>query len=219
MQRNDVVLLRKTIKNAYLRVTPAGEVLFSVPEDMDEKDINRILAKRSEWIDKQLNYFKMRPIALKEYVSGESVEYLGRNYRLKVIETDDESVKLSGGYVQLHIRDKLDFARKQKMIARWYRERAAVYFHKAIGKYEKIVGKEIDVLKIRRMKTRWGSCNPKSASINLNLELIKKSRLCIDYVVFHEMAHLIHPNHSPRFYNYLSLHMPDWRLRKKRLES
>lgn len=219
MRSSDVTLLRKPIKNAYVRVNPAGEVVLSVPAEMEETEIDRILKKRSLWIEKQQHYFRKYRTQIKEYVSGESVEYLGRNYRLKVIVSEEEYVKLSGGYVELRVRDKSDFDRKERLVKQWYKERAEYYFRKSLNQYAAMLQKEVLGLKIRYMKTRWGSCNPKTATVNLNIELIKKSRICIDYVVLHELAHLIHVNHDRRFYNYLSLHMPDWRERKQRLES
>jgi len=90
---------------------------------------------------------------------------------------------------------------------------------KAIEKYKPIVKQEIETVRIREMKTRWGSCNPSKGYINLNLKLIEKSTECIEYVVFHELSHLVYADHSTKFYNYLSLFMPDWEKRKGRLET
>ena len=154
----------------------------------------------------------------KEYVSGENFRYLGRNYRLKVIESKEEGVKLQRGYIQVFVKDTMNYDKKQKLIKSWYTQKAKIHFQKAIEKYKPIVKREIAIIRIREMKTRWGSCNPSKGYINLNLKLIEKPTECIEYVVFHELAHLVHPNHSAKFYNYLSLFMPDWRKRKNRLE-
>lgn len=215
---SNITLLRKKIKNIYLRVRPEGDILLSVPLETDQKEIDRVLEKRALWIGEQLDYFRTRQPEEKEYVSGESIEYLGRNYRLKVIQSDDEGVRLSGGYVELRIKDKNDLAQKKQMIRQWYHERARFHFHRSLGKYMSLVNMTIKTVHIRPMKTQWGSCTPKTGSIRLNPELIKKPRFCIDYVVLHELAHFVHPEHNRQFYHYLSLHMPDWKARKERLE-
>jgi hypothetical protein len=92
-----------------------------------------------------------------------------------------------------------------------------MHFKKAIEKYKLIVKEEIETVRVREMKTRWGSCNPAKGYINLNLKLIEKPTECIEYVVFHELAHLVHADHSAKFYNYLNLFMSDWKRRKGRL--
>ena len=150
-------------------------------------------------------------------VSGENFEYLGRSYRLKVIESAQEFVKLTNGYLCLHIKDRDNITKKKKLINSWYKAKAQLYIMKLVRQYQKIVQKDIERISIRTMKTRWGSCNPKKSYINFNIDLIKKSRLAIEYVVFHELAHLLHYNHDARFYNYLTTYMPDWQSRKKQL--
>lgn len=104
------------------------------------------------------------------------------------------------------------------LLNEWYLLKSQNYFKKIIAKYSKLVNVEIQNIRIRQMKTRWGSCNSAKSYINLNTELIKKASNTIEYVIFHELAHLIHPNHSREFYNYLSTYMPDWKKRKERLE-
>ena len=154
----------------------------------------------------------------KEYVSGEDFKYLGRSYRLKVVQSKEERVKLQCGYLELFVKDKGDIKRKENLIYEWYHEKATLYFFNILQELNKIVKQDIKSVKIRQMKTRWGSCNPYKSYINLNIELIKKPKSCIEYVVFHELAHLLYPNHSKKFYNYLTLYMPDWQKRKEILE-
>ncbi|SMN15060.1 Putative predicted metal-dependent hydrolase [uncultured Candidatus Thioglobus sp.] len=156
---------------------------------------------------------------MQEYVSGENCRFLGRNYRLKVVQSSEESVKLKGGYLNLSVKDKDNFKRKEHLIKQWYFEKAENHIKKAFNKYQPIVNKEVKSVRIRKMKTRWGSCNPAKSYINLNSELIKSSIQCIEYVVFHELTHLIYPNHDESFYNYLSLHMPNWKIVKQNLEN
>jgi predicted metal-dependent hydrolase len=116
------------------------------------------------------------------------------------------------------VKQTANVERKKKLLRAWYSQKAQIHFMKAIEKYKPIVKQEIETVRIREMKTRWGSCNPSRGYINLNLKLIEKPTECIEYVIFHELAHLVHTDHSAKFYNYLSLFMPDWEKRKGRLE-
>lgn len=211
---------RKNIKNITLKVKPTCEVILTVPLDTDNKHIEYILKKRNDWISKKIDFFQLNnKIENKEYVSGESFKYLGKNYRLKVIQSDIENVKLLRGYIQIFIKDKTDLKRKQKLLNSWYMNKAEDYFEKIVEKYKSIIKKEVKNIRIRQMKTRWGSCNFSKGYINLNSELIKKSKESIEYVVFHELTHLIYDNHSREFYNYLDTYMPDWKQRKEKLEN
>ncbi|SFV56328.1 Putative predicted metal-dependent hydrolase [hydrothermal vent metagenome] len=216
----NIEIIKKDVKHFNLKVKPNGEVILTAPTNSNKRDIEYILKKRANWIDRQIAFFdEHREIYIKEYVSGENFCYLGRNYRLKVIESQDEEVKLQKYYLQIFVKDRADYTKKQQLIKEWYLQKAKIHFQKAIAKYKPIVKKEITTIRIKEMRTRWGSCNPAKGYINLNLKLIEKPTECIEYVVFHELAHLIHPNHSVKFYNYLSLYMPDWKRRKERLEA
>ena len=214
----EVLIVKKDVKNINLKVKPNGEVILTAPNDSNDNEIAYVLKKRAEWIDKKIAYFdEHKALHVKEYVSGENFCYLGRNYRLKVIESLDECVKLQRGYLQVFVKDINDYERKKRLLKAWYSEKATMHFKKAIEKYKLIVKEEIETVRVREMKTRWGSCNPAKGYINLNLKLIEKPTECIEYVVFHELAHLVHADHSAKFYNYLNLFMSDWKRRKGRL--
>ena len=135
-----------------------------------------------------------------------------------MVQSKEERVKLQRGYLELFVKDKSDLERKENLVYEWYHEKAMLYFFNILQEFNKIVKQDIKSVKIRQMKTRWGSCNPYKSYINLNIELIKKPKACIEYVVFHELAHLLCPNHSKKFYDYLALYMPDWQKRKEILE-
>lgn len=216
----NIKIIRKNIKNITLKVKPTCEVILSVPLQTKDEYIEYILNKRKEWIREKIEFYKenYKP-QTKEFVSGENFKYLGKNYRLKIIQSSDEGVKLQRGYIQIFVKDKNNLERKKKLLNKWYFQKAEIYFKKTIAKYSNIVNIEIQNVRIRQMKTRWGSCNSFKRYINLNIELIKKPPFAIEYVVFHELSHLIHPNHSKKFYNYLSTYMPDWKKRKEKLES
>jgi len=215
-----VQIIKKAVKNINIRVKPNQEVILTAPLQTTDEHIAFVLHKRAAWIDEKIAYYKeYQPEKPKEYVSGEGFKYLGRQYRLKVIESDSEYVKLQRGFFHLYVKDRENVQRKKKLLERWYRDKADEHFQKILKRYQSIVQLEVTNVRVREMRTRWGSCNPAKSFINLNSELIKKPRYCIEYVIFHELAHLIYPNHSSAFYNYLSVHMPDWKRRKLKLES
>lgn len=219
MLNDNVSIVFKRVKHSSVRVKPTCEVVVTVPEMTSQEEIERILVKRQAWIETQRSLFQKKKPLIKELVSGENIEYLGKNYRLKVIESPNEDVKLARGYINIYLKDKANFERKKRLLDGWYKEKAHYHFRQALKKYNVLVNKEVKTISIRVMKTRWGSCNPSKSYINLNLELIKKPKMAIEYVVFHELVHLVHLNHDVKFYNFLSLHMPDWKKRKAFLEN
>lgn len=214
-----IEIVKKDVKQINIRVKPNGAVILTAPPKTTDAHIAYVIKKRTEWIDKKIAFYQEHQTQTpKEYVSGENFRYLGRNYRLKVIESKSEGVKLQRGYLQVFVKNTVNLERKKRLVKAWYLAKAEIHFLKAIEKYKPIVKKEITNIRIREMKTRWGSCNPAKGYINLNSELIKKPTECIEYVVFHELAHLAHADHSHKFYSYLNLFMPDWKKRKERLE-
>ena len=214
----DVKIVRKDVKNITLKVRPNGEAILTTPKAASDEHIKFIIKKRAKWIAKKREFFASFKTPQKEYVSGEDFRYLGRSYRLKVVQSKEECVKLQRGYLELFVKDKSDLKRKENLVYEWYHEKAMLYFFNILQEFNKIVKQDIKSVKIRQMKTRWGSCNPYKSYINLNIELIKKPKACIEYVIFHELAHLLYPDHSKKFYDYLTLYMPDWQKRKEILE-
>jgi len=216
---DNIVIVKKDVKHINLKVKPTCQVILTVPQKTTDEHIDYVLKKRAVWISKKIEFYKStQSTTPREYVSGENFKYLGRNYRLKVIESDDDVVKLARGYLNIFVKDTNDLEKKMKLVKTWYMGKASVHFKKALEKYQLIVKKDIKSVKIREMKTRWGSCNPAKSYINLNSELIKKPTQCIEYVVFHELTHLNYSNHGKNFFNYMSIYMPDWKQRKERLE-
>ena len=213
-----VKIVRKDVKNITLKVRPNGEAILTTPKAASDEHIKFIIEKRAKWIAQKRAFFASFKTPQKEYVSGDDFKYLGRSYRLKVVQSKEERVKLQRGYLELFVKDKSDIKRKENLIYEWYYEKATLYFFNILQEFNKIVKQDIKSVKIRQMKTRWGSCNPYKSYINLNIELIKKPRACIEYVVFHELVHLLYPDHSKKFYDYLTLYMPDWQKRKEILE-
>ena len=216
---NEPTIIRKDVKENSITVRPTGEVVVTVALDSSQAEIDSLLSRRSGWIAKQIAFFaEYRPVVM-QWISGETIKYLGRQYRLKIIKNEQETkVRLIGKYLQVHLVDTDNTEKKQRMVEEWYKVKAEVYMRKIVTHYETIVGHTVKSLRIRKMKTRWGSCNPKRSFINLNADLIQAPKIAIEYVVLHELAHLVHPDHSAGFYSYLSVHMPDWKHRKQVLE-
>lgn len=210
---------RKTLA---ITVNPDLSVTVTAPADTELEQIKAKVRNRATWILKQQQFFRsfLPTTPPRRYVSGETHYYLGRQYRLKVIESRNEAVKLRGGYLEIYVAQKDDRRRVERLLNDWYLRHAQTRFMRSLEAcWEKVKRHEIvfPQLRIRRMKKRWGGCS-RQGIIYLNPELIKAPSYCIDYVVTHELCHLKHPNHSKSFYELLSRTMPDWQSRKAKLE-
>ena len=202
-----------------ITVTPEMKVLVKAPPDTDIQRIDRIVKKRAPWILRQLSFFlvffpKQPP---KQYVSGESFLYLGRQYRLKVRRGKVERVKLSGRYFYVVSQNPVG---TKSLMQEWYWDHAEWKFNEIVAEWLprfKRLGVEPSELVLRSMPKRWGSCTSKGKII-LNPELIKASRNCIEYVIVHEMCHLIHHDHNRKFLGLQKKLLPDWEKVKSRLE-
>jgi predicted metal-dependent hydrolase len=186
------------------------------------KKVTEKVKSKAQWIDKQKDFFMFFEPRTKEklYESGESHLYLGKNYRLKITESNTNSVKLIGGYIIINIKDKHNKKAIEKELKKWYKSKAIIHFenlyYKRLGLAKELSNKESS-LKYMWYENRWGSCF-KDGTISLNLELIKSPKDCIDYVIVHELCHLVHHNHSNKFYSLLSKKLPNWRDSKEKLE-
>lgn len=218
-------LIRKNVKNINLRIRADGSITVSANKNVPEFVIEEFIIKKADFIIASLNKFrelKLYPPNPKEYVSGESFYLLGKSLRLKVIEDTNEDIYSDGIYLYLTVKDKENFKNKEKIVTRYFDEQCIKYFKEILVETLPIFlkyGVEMPTLKIRSMETRWGSCMPQKGVITLNKRLIEAPRNCIEYVVLHEYCHFIHPNHSKQFYAFVSMLMPDWKERKKVLES
>ena len=203
---------RKTLGIA---VKPDSQVTVRAPIGASLAEIDRLVQKRAAWIVRKQREFESYPPPLppRQYLSGESHRYLGKQYRLKIIEAKTESVKLTRGRFLIAVRAKDDTARVQRLLTAWYRRQARRIFAERLEvNYPKIqrYGVPYPEIKIRRMKKRWGSCSA-NGSINLNLYLIQAPKAYIDYVIIHELCHLKEHNHGRAFYALLNRLLPDWR--------
>lgn len=217
-------LERKKVKNINLKVKPDMKVVVSANSKVPLDYILKFVRQKAPWIMKNIGYFKdVQPEhkTIKEYVSGESFKYLGKQYRLKVEEASEESVRYYQGFIEIKVKDKKDTVRKKKLIDKWYREKAALNFSESLKRTYPLVEKygiKYPEIQIKTMKARWGSCIKDKNIIMLNHELIKAPKFCIDYVVLHELVHFKHRNHDAEFYNFVTSLMPDWKQRKEILD-
>jgi len=209
-----------------ITVTPDLEVLVKAPVDTAVDVIKERLRKKAPWIIRQLSFFlSFQPrLTDRKYVGGETHLYLGKQYRLKVISDESgvicEGVKLKGQFLEVHTgkKDKV-----KELVEAWYLEKARERFHQlALPLFDAFIkcnNMEAAVynLSLRQMPTRWGSCTAKGRII-LNPELIKAPKACIEYVIVHELCHLIHHDHTQRFLDLQTREMPEWEKWKNKLE-
>ncbi|MGY6274363.1 M48 family metallopeptidase [Methylomonas sp. MgM2] len=210
---------RKTLA---IHVYPDGQVVVDAPMDASNEAIAEKVKKRASWIFKQRCQFEAYPPALPErqYLSGETHRYLGRQYRLMVIQGSENKVKLMQGRLLVETVDPTNPVKVKKLVQGWYHVRAKAIFAE---RYEHCVGLVAKLaithhagFQLRFMPKRWGSCT-NQGNIILNPELIAAPKDCIDYVITHELCHLRERNHSTAFYRLLGSAMKDWEIRKNRL--
>jgi predicted metal-dependent hydrolase len=208
---------RKTLEIA---VHPDQTIVVKAPISSSSAQIAQKVYKRIRWIKKQLAYFEQFQPRTPErkYIGGESHLYLGRHYRLKIKKGSQNRLVLWRGYFQATtVGNAIDI---KAMMDKWYMAIAKIKFQESFDRCWESMKKSIDCkpdMKIRHMKTRWGSIS-KTGTMTLNINLIKAPRNCIDYVVIHELCHLVHANHSNDFYALLEKVLPDWKDNKKLLE-
>ena len=215
-----VDVVQKDIKNIHLSVhPPTGRVRISAPLRMDLDTIRVFAISKISWIKKQQNklHSQQRETA-RDYITRESHFYLGKRYLLEVIEENaPANVILKHDTIQLHIRPDTPTEKRQTILEKWYRRKLKELVPEMIAKWEKKMRVKVAEFGIKKMKTKWGTCNIKAKRIWLNLELAKKPRHCLEYILIHEMVHLLERRHNERFLAYMDKFMPQWRAYKEEL--
>jgi predicted metal-dependent hydrolase len=210
---------RKTLA---IEVHPDSSIIVKAPTDATRESIESKIIHRAAWIARQQRQFSKYapPLPAPECVSGEGYRYLGRQYRLKLIESEQENIRLWQGRLEVHTSQPFDREHVETTISNWYRDRALTIFSERYQYCTKLVlayGIEHhNKIAVRTMSKRWGSCTP-MGKIFLNPLLISASKDCIDYVIIHELCHLRFPNHSSSFYRLLTSILPDWIDRQQKL--
>lgn len=215
-----IEVTQKDIKNVHLSVYPPfGQVKIAAPIRMNLDTIRIYAITKLSWIKKQQIKIKaQKREAPREYLTKESHYYLGKRYLLKVIENNaTPNVKLKHNTIELYVRPKTDTAKRKEIFDEWYRARLKEMIPTLIAKWEKVMAVEVKEFGIKKMKTKWGTCNIDAQRIWVNLELAKKPINCLEYIVVHEMTHLLERNHNTRFVALMNQFMPNWKEVKEEL--
>ena len=207
-----------------LRVVVSPELVVDVyaPRNTDDEKIRLAVQNKASWIARTLDKLESyHPLPIpKRYISGETLVYLGRQYRLKIVKNSKKSAKLMGRFLWVWVENNNDTPSVKKAVDQWYRKRAREVLGRYLEKCYTVAsrhGVPEPLLVIRTMQRRWGSCSNKGR-ITLNVNLIKVPVHCIEYVIMHELCHLKYNNHSKTFYSLLTRCQPDWRRRKEMLD-
>lgn len=215
-----VDIVFKDIKNVHLSVyPPTGQVRISAPSRMSLDTVRVFAISKLAWIKQQqekiLDQERETP---REYLDRESHFVWGTRYLLKVVEQDAApQVELKPGKMFLRVRRGADEATREAIVAKWYRDQIRTVMPEVLAKWGAILGLQPKRVFVQRMKTRWGSCNPVARTIRINTELAKKPKECLEYIVVHELVHLLEPTHDARFVDLMDQFMPNWRLHRDRL--
>lgn len=213
----------RIVPRVAIHVEPDGRVLVDAPDAAPLDAVLTAVKKRSRWISQHVGAAKQRlsHVLPREYVSGESLHYLGRRYRLKVVVQAKSApqARMRGAFIVVTVPERSP-AMVQAALEAWYRLRARELFADRLAAVAAPLRwvTQLPPTRLQFMTVQWGSCSP-SGRITLNPLLVKTPRECIDYVLLHELCHLLHHNHSPKFYRTLDRHMPRWREIKVKLDN
>ena len=214
----DVIM--KDIKNIHLSVyPPVGKVRISAPLWMELDTIRVFAITKLSWIKNQQKKLQEQDRETpREYLNRESHYVWGKRYLLSIVEKDAApSIELKHSKMILQLRPDTSIEKKQEILDGWYREILKSAAEPLISKWEHLIGVKAEKLFLQRMKTKWGSCNHEAKNIRLNTELAKKPPECLEYIVVHELVHLIEPTHNDRFIALMNQFMPKWRMYKDEL--
>lgn len=216
-----VEIVRKPIKHLHIGVYPPnGRVRVAVPTRIGDEAVRLAVVSRLGWIRRQRAAFTRQDRQTeRDFVTGESHYFAGRRYRLRVVERDGRpAVSIPNNTtLRLVVRPGTSAMKRAAIIQAWYRQRLREQVAPLLAKWEPVVGVTVAETGIRRMKTRWGSCNADARRIWLNLELAKKPASCVEYIVVHEMVHMLERQHNERFRHLVDTFMPSWRIARAEL--
>jgi len=216
----EVEVVFKDIKNPHLSVhPPAGRVSISAPRRMSLDSIRVFAISKLAWIKQQKQKIREQERAPeREYLDRESHYVWGKRYLLSVVERDGPpAVELRHKTLVLGIRPRADRSRRETLMEAWYREQVKLAVPPLIARWEPQMGVKVARVFVQRMRTRWGSCNPKARNVRFNTDLARKPRECLEYIVVHEMAHLLEPTHNARFVALMDRFMPSWKEHRQAL--
>ena len=216
----DIEVVQKDIRNVHLSVhPPAGRVRIAAPAHMKLDTIRVFAISKLDWIrQQQAKLRKQDRETPRDYVDRESHYVWGRRYLLKVIEEESPPrVELSPRTLRLYVRPGTDRERRRLILESWYREQLHAGIRHLLAQWESLLDVKAARYFVQQMKTKWGSCNPARRNIRINTELAKKPPQCLEYILVHELVHLLEPSHNARFISLMNQCMPDWRARRDQL--
>ncbi|HHY11658.1 MAG TPA: M48 family metallopeptidase [Firmicutes bacterium] len=216
----EVEILKKNIKNIYLSVLPPdGQVRVSAPRTMKDEAIRSFVARHIEWINSKKHKIKSQPRRKShEYVSGETHYYFGKPYELELrLHNGKAQAGIAESKLILCTRPASTTEQREKTLNEWYRQELRRTLGKLLPKWENTAGVHPNEVRIKNMKTKWGTCNVQVKRIWINLQLAKKPVTCLEYVIVHELVHLLEQNHNQNFRAYMDCFLPDWEKRKTEL--
>jgi predicted metal-dependent hydrolase len=214
-------VVRKAIKNLHLAVyPPSGRVRIATPLNVDDEAVRLFAISKMAWIKRnQAKYVNQQRQSERKYVSGESHFFRGQRYRLNVIHHPGRPkvVIRNKKFIDLYVKEDCTTGQRENVMTEWYRKNLKEQIPPLIEKWQEVVGVEVAQWEVKRMKTKWGTCNREARRIWLNLELAKKPEHCLEYIIVHEMVHLLERNHTERFIALMDKFMPLWRNHKDEL--
>jgi predicted metal-dependent hydrolase len=216
-----IEIIRKDIKNMHLSVyPPSGRIRLSVPNSADSEMLRLFAISKLGWIKRQIKSFDNQPRESKRtFQTGESHYFMGKRYLLTISNSKNQNVTKSGNKLILNCKENISIDEKATLLKEWYRKEFKRMIPELIEKWEAVIGVKSNAWGVRLMKTRWGTCNIEDKKIWLNLELAKKPITCIEYIVVHELVHLLERNHNDKFVAYMDKFMPKWRLHRDELNN
>lgn len=209
-------IIRKNIKSIVIRLDKYGDIRVSAPHWIKLSDIDNFVESKKHWIGIRQERLKNN---LQKYENNARIPYFETSYILKLIPNPRSKILQNGDYLEIWMPNFDDIKKIEKLILRWYNDKSKSDVYSIISKYQNAINREVSSIRFRNMSTRWGSCNVKKATITLNTTLFSKPKICFEYVLLHELVHLIHANHGAEFYNVLESIMPNWIEIKRILES
>ncbi len=215
-----IEVVSRRIRNIRLSVHPPdGRVRLSVPHRMNPEDARAFAASKLPWIKKhRKRLLEQANRSPREFADGENLFLFGRKYVLNVIENDRAGeVGLNGSTIEIHVRKNISLAGRKKILTEWYRNELKRVVPGLIMEWESRIGVKSSGFGIKSMKTRWGSCNRRTGMIWLNLELARRPERCLEYVIVHELVHLLERGHGEKFKRYMDKFIPEWRRLRKEL--
>jgi predicted metal-dependent hydrolase len=218
----NIDVVYKDIKNLHIGVyPPVGRVRVAAPERLDEEQIRLAVIQRLPWIKRQRQQLQdAARQSPREMVTGESHYVWGVRHRLKVVQRPGRAhVELDADRLLLYVPEDTDSDARTRLLQDWQRKQLRLAVPPLIARWEPVIGRDVPRWSIRRMKTKWGSCNRETGHIWFNLELAKKHPLCLEYIAVHEMTHLLERNHGDRYTKLMDEFMPDWRTRRDQLNA